>query len=178
MSKYSPKFKAKIVHEYLIGKSPSELSNHYHVQQRQIQKWVQMFRMNGPQALQRRRRKRSFTLNFKLSVINYYQTHEETLAEVGAKFDLLPSQISLWMSAYQSDGIEALKPHRKGRSPKVNKKHSPKYLRHLSEKNEVDQLKEELAKKNQELHETKLELEITKKSLALFGPSKHVPKRK
>lgn len=178
MSKYSPEFKAKIVSEYLTGKSSSELNNHYHIPQRQIRKWVQMFRLNGPQALKRRRRKRSFTLDFKLSVINYYQTHEESLAEVGTKFDLLPSQISLWISAFRSDGIEALKPHRKGRSPKVNKKHNQKHLRHLFEKNEVDHLKEELAKKNQELHKTQLELEITKKSLALFGPSKHVPKRK
>lgn len=179
MSKYSPEFKVTLVSEYLAGQSSSELNRHYHVPQRQIQKWVQMFRMNGPQALQRRRRKRSFTLDFKLAVINYYQTHEESLAEVGTKFNLLPSQIGLWIRAFQSDGIEALKPHQKGRPPKVHKKqHNQKHWRHLSEKNEVDRLKEELAKKNQELHETKLELEITKKSLSLFGPSKHVPKHK
>ncbi|MCD7083971.1 helix-turn-helix domain-containing protein [Limosilactobacillus fastidiosus] len=107
MSKYSSRFKATIVSEYLAGQSSSELNRHYHVPQRQIQKWVQMFRMNGPQALQRRRRKRSFTLDFKLAVINYYQTHEESLAKVGTKFNLLPSQIDLGIRDFQSDGIEA-----------------------------------------------------------------------
>lgn len=178
MSTYASMFKAKVVSEYLTGKSSTELASHYHVSSRLIRRWVQAFSMNGPQALTRRRHKRSFTLDFKLDVINYYQTHEESLAEVGAKYDLLPSQISIWITDFQREGVEALKPHRKGRPPKVIKKHSKKHLRHLAEKSEIDRLKEELAKKNQELHETKLELEITKKSLTLFGPSKHVPKHK
>ena len=51
-------------------------------------------------------------------------------------------------------------------------KHTKKQLRHLANKTEVERLKEELAKKNQELHDTKLERDILKKSLTLFGPSK------
>ena len=178
MSKYSSEFKAQIVSDYLKGKSSTELANYYHVPRRRINKWIQLFRLNGPESLKRRRHNRVFTQDFKLIVINYYQTHEESSAEVGAKFDLLSSQVSHWVTIFQRDGIEALKPHQKGRPSKVNKKHNPKYLRHLAEENEIDRLKEELAKKNQELHETKLELEITKKSLTLFGPSKHAPKYK
>ena len=178
MSKYSSELKSQIVSEYLAGNPTAELSNNYHISKKCINKWVQLFRMNGSQALKRRRHKRVFTQDFKLNVINYYQTHEESLAEVGAKFDLLPTQVSYWVNIFQRDGIEDLKPHQKGRPPKVNKKHNPKHIRHLAERNELDRLKEELAKKNQELHEAKLELEITKKSLALFGPSKHAPKHK
>lgn len=51
-------------------------------------------------------------------------------------------------------------------------KHTKKQLRHLANKTEVERLKEELAKKNQELYNAKLERDILKKSLALFGPSK------
>ncbi|MFR0507408.1 helix-turn-helix domain-containing protein, partial [Limosilactobacillus reuteri subsp. suis] len=39
-------------------------------------------------------------------------------------------------------------------------------------KSELERLKEELTKKNQELYETKMERDILKKSLSLFGPSK------
>lgn len=85
MSKYSSELKSQIVSEYLAGNPTAELSNNYHVSKKRINKWVQLFRMNGSQALKRRRHKRVFTQDFKLNVINYYQTHEESLAEVGAK---------------------------------------------------------------------------------------------
>lgn len=103
-------------------------------------------------------------------MIDYYQTHEESTAEVAARFDVLACQVSIWRSQFERGGIKALEPHPKGRKSKV--KHTKKQLRHLANKTEVERLKEELAKKNQELYDTKLERDILKKSLTLFGPSK------
>ena len=51
-------------------------------------------------------------------------------------------------------------------------KKTKKIIRNVENKNKVEHLKEELIKKNQELHEIKLERDILKKSLSLFGPSK------
>ena len=48
----------------------------------------------------------------------------------------------------------------------------------LVEKKEIDQLREELARTKQELYNTKMDRDILKKSLALFGPSKPGKKRK
>lgn len=96
------------------------------------------------------------------------------MAEVAARFNVLTSQVSIWRSSFARDGIEALKPHPKGRPSKV--KRTKKQLRQLANKTEVERLKEELAKKNQELYDTKLERDILKKSLSLFGPSR--PERK
>ncbi|HFU5905310.1 TPA: helix-turn-helix domain-containing protein, partial [Enterococcus faecium] len=45
-------------------------------------------------------------------------------------------------------------------------------------KNEIDQLREELTKKNQELYDAKLENEILKKSMTPFGTSKDERKHK
>lgn len=98
------------------------------------------------------------------------------MADVAFKFDLLPSQVSIWCSQFRQDGIEALKPHPKGRPSKV--KHPKKQVRHLNNKTEVERLKEELAKKNAELYDTKLERDLLKKSLSLFGPSKPDKKHK
>ncbi|WP_225354718.1 helix-turn-helix domain-containing protein, partial [Ligilactobacillus aviarius] len=109
-------------------------------------------------------------------VINYYQTHEDSMAEVAARFDILPSQVSIWRSIFEREGITALNPQPKGRPPKVN--HPKKQRRQLAHQSELDRLKEELAKKNQELYETKMERDILKKSLSLFGPLRPGRKRK
>ncbi|MEA5158890.1 helix-turn-helix domain-containing protein [Lactiplantibacillus plantarum] len=55
MSKYSSELKSQIVSEYLAGNPTAELSNNYHVSKKRINKWVHLFRMNGSQALKRRR---------------------------------------------------------------------------------------------------------------------------
>lgn len=62
-------------------------------------------------------------------------------------------QLSLWRTAFNQYGIEALKPHPKGRKTKV--KHNKKKLRKLVNKNE-----------------------ILKKSMTLFGTSKDERKHK
>lgn len=98
------------------------------------------------------------------------------MAEVAARFDILPSQVSIWHSIFEREGITALNPQPKGRPPKVN--HPKKQRRQLTHQSELDRLKEELAKKNQELYETKMERDILKKSLSLFGPLRPGRKRK
>ena len=95
---------------------------------------------------------------------------------MAARFDILPSQVSAWHLRFEREGITALNPQPKGRPPKVN--HSKKQRRQPAYQSELDRLKEELAKKNQELYETKMERDILKKSLTLFGPSKPGRKRK
>ena len=177
MVKYSSKLKAEIVGEYLQGgTSIRHLSQKHNLPHRQVGVWIQKYRLSGVDTLKRRRIKRSFSAEFKLDVINYYQTHDETLAEVSAKFDVNSCQISAWKAAFSQYGMEALKSHPKGRKPKV--KLDKKKLRNLVNKNEVDWLREELAKKNKELHDTKLENDILKKSMTLFGTSKGERKRK
>ena len=175
MTKYNSEFKAKIIHEYITTPSSSlDLGHKYNIDSRLIRGWIQRYRSQGINSLKRRRGKRTFTTEFKLNVINYYQTHEKSMAEVAALFDILASQLSTWRLQFKRGGIRALESHPKGRPPTV--KYTKKHLRHLANKTEVERLKEELARKNQELYDTKLEHDILKKSLTLFGPSK--PKRK
>ena len=108
MVKYKPELKAKIVHEYLsTAQSTYDLSEKYHIGRRQIAKWIQGYRLNGPDVLKRQRHKRNFTADFKLNVINYYQTHEDSMAEVAARFNVSPPQISVWRSIFEREGIMA-----------------------------------------------------------------------
>ena len=51
MVKYKPELKARIVHEYLsTAQSTNDLSEKYHIESRQISRWVQRYRLNGPDA--------------------------------------------------------------------------------------------------------------------------------
>lgn len=120
MTKYSPKFKAEIIGRYLNENLSSvQLEKLYGIHRRQIRSWIQAYRLQGK--VQFSHQHHRFDADFKFSVIDYYQTHEESLAEVAANFDILPSQISAWRSAFERDGYEALKPHWKGRPPKTMK---------------------------------------------------------
>ena len=159
------------MNEYLLtSQGAYVLSEKYQISERRIAEWIQRYRMSGIDALKRRCHNRTFTTDFKLNVIDYYQTHEDSMVEVAACFDVLTAQISVWRSQFKRDGITALKPHPKGRPSKM--KYTKKQARQLANKSELERLKEELAKKNQELYDTKLERDLLKKSLSLFGPSK------
>ncbi|MGN1282654.1 MAG: helix-turn-helix domain-containing protein, partial [Limosilactobacillus sp.] len=85
MTKYNPKLKAQIIHEYFsTPQSTNELSRKYNIPRRQVAEWIQRYRLCGPDSLIPRRQKRTFTPEFKLNVIDYYQTHEDSMAEVAA----------------------------------------------------------------------------------------------
>ncbi|MFD1470989.1 helix-turn-helix domain-containing protein [Companilactobacillus mishanensis] len=177
MTKYDPILKAEVINNYLQGnRNYNDLAEKYNLPAREIGRWIKRYELSGTDSLVRRKGKRNFTAEFKLSVIDYYQTHDESTTEVAAKYDILASQVSAWRISFQRDGIESLQPHQKGR--KSLKKKSKKQVSKLANKNEVDRLREELAQKNQELYDTKLERDILKKSMTLFGPSKGVKKQK
>lgn len=177
MVKYNPELKAQVVGQYLNDKmSVVELAQKFCVPERQIWHWIQRYRIGGVETLKRKTSKRKFSTDFKLSVIDYYQTHDESLATVATKYDILACQISIWRTKFNCDGVEVLRSHQKGRPTKVKRK---KKLTSSPEKqNEVERLRAELIQKNKELYEIRLENDILKKSMALFGPSKDDAKHK
>lgn len=177
MVKYSPTLKAQIISEHFdSGTTGAELARKHQVPIRQAQKWIQQYRLNGIETLKRHRTRRKFSAEFKWNVINYYQTHDESLAEVAGKYNVLACQICTWRQTFIRDGYSGLEPRPKGRPTKM--KHSKKEIRQLEKQSELERLRSELAQKNQELYDTKLENDILKKSMTLFGPSKDVKKPK
>ncbi|WP_102279140.1 helix-turn-helix domain-containing protein [[Lactobacillus] timonensis] len=174
MTKYSPILKAEIVQKYLDGQSSVELSRHYNIPASQIRKWVQGFKLSGVSAFKPRRTKRSFTAEFKLAVIDYYHTHEMSMIEVAAKFGVNACQISTWRKTFGQEGLAGLQHRRQ----KMGAKSTKKQLRHLQDQSELERLREEVSQLKKENHDLKLERDVTKKSIALFGRLKPVKKRK
>lgn len=177
MVKYHSELKALIVGQYLNDNfSVTELAKKYNVPKCQVLTWIQRYQLGGINTLKRRSSRRKFSPAFKLNVIDYYQTHDESLASVAAKYDVLACQISIWRTQFTRDGIEALRAHQKGGPPKMKRK---KKTTSSSEKqSEIERLRAELIQKNKELYEIRLENDIIKKSIALFGPSKDDSKQK
>ncbi|WP_271901755.1 transposase [Limosilactobacillus reuteri] len=73
MTKYSSEFKVKLVREWATdGLISYQLAKKYHLSHYYIQYWIEQARLQGITSLQHRRVKRTFSADFKLSVINYY----------------------------------------------------------------------------------------------------------
>ena len=71
MSKYNYEFKKKVVQEYLAEKY--EIGNK---DKKQVQKWVKAYEAFGEEGLLRSRKKKKYTFELKLSVVELYLTTE------------------------------------------------------------------------------------------------------
>lgn len=75
-------------------------------------------------------------------MISYYQPHDESLAEVAGKYNVLACQICVWRKTFIRDGYSGLEPHPKGRSTKM--KRPKKKIRQLEKQSEIERLRSEL----------------------------------
>ena len=167
MTKYTQKFKLDLIQEYLdTGCSQRWIENKYSLPKDTLKKWWTVYNLKGPEGLKLRHFKRKFNVDFKLRVINYYLNNDVSMSKVAASHNLLCSQISIWLKLFMEGGSEALKPKKKGRPSKMSK--MTKKDAHKILKKESD----EIAALKSELRQVKMERDILKKSLTLFGPSK------
>ena len=117
MAKYSYELKKKIVDEYLSGKTSYRvLESKYYVGNSQILKWVNNYRHFGDEGLMRSRNKRSYSVEFKLEAITRYETSECSYQQLALELGLTnPSIIANWRRQYREEGIEGLRPHKRGK---------------------------------------------------------------
>jgi Transposase and inactivated derivatives len=148
MTKYSYQFKLKAVQEYLEGEvSYLDLETKYSVDNSIIQDWVNHFEMNGVSGLKVIRSKANYTQDFKLSVVDYYQTHDVGARGVAAHFNISRSQVSDWTYRYRRDGAAGLRTSVKGRKSMTKKSKKRKKLSSTKEeayKQEIIDLKKKL----------------------------------
>lgn len=117
MAKYSYELKKKIVEEYLSGKtSYSVLGDKYQIDESRIKNWVNNYKHFGDEGLMRSRNNRAYSVEFKLEAITRYETSECSYQQLALELGLTnPSIIVNWRRKYREEGIEGLRPHKRGR---------------------------------------------------------------
>lgn len=104
MTKYKSELKAQIVHKYLsIFQSTNDLGEKHQISGRRIAEWVQRYQLKG--GATHLKNGVIITTDFKLNVMDYYQTHEDTMAEVAARLDILTTQFLRSLCLIVSDPL-------------------------------------------------------------------------
>ena len=123
MAKYSYELKKKIVEEYLSGKTSYQaLAMKYNIEKSALRLWVNNYKHFGDEGLMRSRNNREYSVEFKLEAITRYETSECSYRQLAFELGLTnPSMIVNWRRKYREEGLEGLRPHKRGRPVTKNK---------------------------------------------------------
>ncbi|TLG80929.1 helix-turn-helix domain-containing protein [Vagococcus zengguangii] len=147
MAKYDQKFKYKVVQAYFSGEGGIRfLSKKFDIKSTStVKKWIKQFEVFGYEGLERKKNKQTYSMNFKIDVLNYYYQSGLGIIDVAIKFNIPSTEIvSRWKKEFDTFGIDGLKPKKKGRPSMSKKKNSlKKQNQPLTSENEL--LRAELA---------------------------------
>ena len=125
MAKYSFEFKKQIVHEYLSGKGGSDfLAKKYGLPQgKMVRNWINNYREFGDDGLRRSRKKKNYSFEFKLHVVELYLSSEVSYQELAVSQGINNcAMITKWVNDFRIAGPDALRPKKKGRKKSLNSK--------------------------------------------------------
>ena len=92
------------------------LAMKYQIDHSQIRRWVNNYKQFGDEGLMRSRNNRAYSVEFKLEAITRYETSECSYQQLALELGLTnPSMIVNWRRKYREEGIEGLRPHKRGR---------------------------------------------------------------
>lgn len=118
MAKYDAEFKFQVVQAYLDGKGGYRIiAKRFGIPNKSlVEQWVRQYKEFGYKGIERRKKKKKYSMNFKMDVLNYYYQSGLSLLDVAVKFDIpSPTRIRSWEKEYSAHGIDGLKPKQKGR---------------------------------------------------------------
>lgn len=177
MTKYSVAFKITVVQEYQMkAVSFKTLGQKYNIDPSIIRRWLCLAEAQGLEALKVKRQYQKYSLDEKLAVVDYYQTHEEGPIKVAARFNLNPSQVTIWTRIFNEQGVAGLRPKHKGRPSTMPKKNVKKSVEKL-DPTEKEKLLQENMKLRAALHEAQLERDFLKK-LRAVSKNKQLPRKR
>lgn len=176
MAKYSEEFKLHVVKEYLDGPLGfTLLAQKYSIgSKHQILNWVNIYRTHGPSGLEVKKKKESYTVQFKLDVLSFMERTGASLTETATEFGLTnPPMISSWKKKFLEGGTEALT-RPKGRPPMPDK---AKNGTHKKQQKMNEMTREQQLERENEL--LRLEVEYLKKLRAFqMDPEGYLEKHK
>jgi len=118
MSKYSERFKLRVVQKYLSGTDGfTVIANENGVPRTLLRRWIELFRAHGTKGL--RKKFTHYTAEFKLSVLKHMWDNGLSRGQATAAFNLRsPAVIGDWERKYRDGGVDGLRSRPRGR-PKM-----------------------------------------------------------
>lgn len=167
MTKYSSELKMKVVEAYLNNEGGCEfVAKKYGISNEAlVRKWVNAFKSQGHDGIKISRKNNKYSFEFKQNIVKLYLVGEMSYQELANQFKLNnPSLISRWVKEFREQGLEGLKPRKRGRPSSMNNDNTPrqKVKKEYSEE-EID----EIQKLKEELYWTQMELDFVKKKIEL-----------
>jgi|SRR5699024_66782 len=149
MSKYDLGFKLAVVRAYINGEGGYRIiSKKFNISSHNmVKKWVKSFQAYGETGLERKFKNKTYSVQFKLDVLNYKLRTGKSYQDVAITFGMTePALLASWMYTWQKDGVEGLsKP--KGR-PTMSKKKPNKQKKKLTREQELERENELLRAEN------------------------------
>lgn len=142
MPKINYELKQQIIKEYFNGTGSTTLAKKYKVSNSVILRWINRIKNeNFEMVISENRHRIEYSVEFKIKVLSYKNSHNCTLSELCNKFKIYSeSTIYFWQRQFDELGIIGLS--RKRGNPKMNKNKVTKQTK-LSKDDELKQLKEE-----------------------------------
>lgn len=123
MTKYSTELKREIVTKYFDGVgSMQSLAQDYQIDRAIIRRWIKTAQANGISSLKVKHHHQSYSPEFKLAVVRYYLTKQDSALGTANYFKVNQAQVFTWSRKFNAEGIAGLKPKPKGRPAKMAKK--------------------------------------------------------
>jgi len=140
MAKYNFEFKLEIVTAYLAGEGGyKSLADRFSIPNKStVRKWVKVYETMGESGLKRRKSHKTYSVQFKLDVLQYKLRTEESYQNVALKFGIHePSIIANWMCIWRKEGIDELS-KLKGPPPMSKKKKQKKSENTLTREQQLE----------------------------------------
>lgn len=118
MTKYNESFKRQVIEFYLQhAKNRALTRKTFQLTESTLRHWIQLFHHHGLGGLTVSTTKTCYATEFKLAVLQHMHQHALSFQEVSLHFGLPHKSIVYqWLQAFEKDGINGLKPKRKGRA--------------------------------------------------------------
>ena len=117
MTKYNFLFKQQVIEFYLQnGKNHPLTRRYFQLAEQTLNRWIKQFNHNGIKGLEVRSEKQTYSLEFKLSLVQAVKQGKCSAEVACLHFDIANSGVvSQWLQAFEKQGINGLIPKPKGR---------------------------------------------------------------
>ena len=168
MAKYSTELKIKVVKAYLNNEGGyGTLAKKYDISGASIvERWVKSYKTQGYDGLKVSRKNNNYSFEFKKNVVKLYLTGEMSYQELANQFKINnPSTITRWVIDFRKQGLEGLKPKKRGRPSSMTKdKNTPK--KHVKKEYSSEEI-DEIKRLKDENYWLQMEIDFLKKKMEL-----------